>query len=113
MRGIAKTAKIERTIVIHRAETDKIAEHIGVNMSVAKIPVEVGVRIRKEVHEVFMKDSGGSNRTWVRRYRNMIQHYEYLKKNATNKKKRDELRGYEECMKNFYTATGKNSVLKQ
>jgi len=77
------------------------------------IPLELTIWVDDKVHKVFLKGEGGSSRTWARRYRNMIQHYEYLKANATNKQKRDELRGYEECMKNFYSATGQNSVLRK
>ena len=74
-------------------------------------PISIGLKIKKGVHEVFLIAGGGSSRTWARRYRNMIQEYEYMKKSATNKEKRDQLKGYEQCMLNFYTAKGLNSVL--
>lgn len=62
----------------------------------------VSVTISEGVHRFFLKSSGGNNRAWVKRYRKMIDQYEFLKENATNKQKRDELKGYEKCLKVFY-----------
>ena len=65
-------------------------------------PMIVKLEISENVFRFFSESSGGSNRQWVNRFRSMVNYHGYLKQNATNKQKRDELRGYEMAMEKFF-----------
>lgn len=57
--------------------------------------------IDDSVRKIFSTSTGGSSRQWIKRYRNMIDRHQFMIENATNKTKRDELKGYEKCLMNF------------